>query len=82
MLKDRASQLQGVQILARKDLSEDRVELKVKVDYDLTREAEFHPSKISISTFVKSGNVWRIGDGDEDYQESWEQSGQVLTYAR
>ena len=70
----------GVQILAQKNVSDDRVELKVKYDTDPIPNAPKESSEFMIQPMVKVGNEWNLGGSTRSYNPQWEQEGNVFQY--
>jgi len=64
----------GYQIVARKNLADDKVELKVKMDWSPNPNVEMPP--FMIQSIVKVGTEWRSG-GSRAYQDNWDQEGQI-----
>lgn len=74
--------LQGLQILARKNLGEDSVELKVKVDQNMAEgEAAHRLPELSIVRMIKLGNEWKYHRVNRDPQ-AWDQGGGVELLAQ
>jgi RNA polymerase sigma factor (sigma-70 family) len=71
---EQAAQFKGIQILAKKTLAEDKVELKVKEDDGAT-------SQLVVQPLVKIGDEWKFGGSTREYQDNWENDGQVQTFA-
>jgi hypothetical protein len=55
-------------------LADDKVELKVKMDWVPNPNVEMPP--FMIQSMVKVGNEWKNG-GSRAYQDSWDQEGQI-----
>jgi RNA polymerase sigma factor (sigma-70 family) len=73
--------LKGVEILARKNLAEDRVELKVRTDIDPPSGGQPMPD-VMIQPMVKVGDEWKLGGSTRGYQQSWDQEGDIVTLSR
>lgn len=74
--------LQGMQILARKSLGEDTVELKVKLEQDVTTgESGRRLPDLSIVKMIKVGDDWKYSQIGRDVQE-WDQSDGVQLLAQ
>jgi len=75
----------GLQITAKKVLSEDKVELKFRNDHDPTisqiPEVQ-HVLKYGVQTLVKVGNEWKVEGLPRSFDESWEQEGQIERFAQ
>ena len=81
-----AAQLyKGMQIVAKKVLADDRVELKFKNDHD-TAISQLpgvqHILKYGVQTMVRVANDWKLDGLPHSYQESWEDDGQVEKFVR
>jgi hypothetical protein len=73
----------GIQILAKKILSDDEVELKIKMDADpipgLPRPPSSRPtSEFKIQPMIKVGYEWKITGSTRQHEEKWDLDGQVL----
>ncbi len=71
----------GMQIVARKSLAEDRVELKVKMDADPLPNQEREMRPFMIQPMVKVGDEWKLGGSTQDHQATWDNDGQIQTFA-
>ncbi len=73
----------GMQIIARKVMAADEVELKVKLDYD-PAAGEINPSlpTISIQPMVRIGDECKITGSTRAYLEGWENDGQIQTFTQ
>jgi RNA polymerase sigma factor (sigma-70 family) len=74
--------LTGMQVVARKTLSHDRVELKVKVDIDHGPNQPRSAQDFNIDTLVKVGNEWKLGAMGREYTPDWDQNGNIQTFSR
>jgi len=73
----------GLQILARKDLAEDKVEIKIKMDSDPNPAApEQKTSHVVIQTMRKIEGAWKLGGSTRDWTEAWEKEGNVISYVK
>ena len=75
-------QFKGLQIVARKTLDGDRVELKVKMDGDPPMSGVEDRPPFMIQTMVNVGNEWRVGGVVRDYQPEWDNDGQIQPFAQ
>ena len=66
----------GVQLVARKSISADRVELKVKVVQDPVPDGPAS-SPISIQPMERYGNEWKLSGSTREYTTEWDKSGEV-----
>jgi len=74
MIKSNAQNFGGMQVLARKEIAEDKVELKILMR-DKTDE-------ISIEPMLKVGDDWKRHGSSRGYSPEWEKSGTIETFAR
>ena len=73
-IKSNTQNFGGMQVLARKEIAEDKVELKILM-HDKTDE-------ISIQPIVKVGDEWKRQGNSRGYTAEWEKSGTVETFTR
>jgi RNA polymerase sigma factor (sigma-70 family) len=71
----------GMQIVARKVLADDKVELKVKHDSDPIPGRPSELSPFRIQPMVKVGNEWKLGGSTRGYTAAWDSNGQIQTLA-
>lgn len=71
----------GFQILARKDVSEDQVELKMKTQYHPVPERRGREEDVSIETLDRVNGEWKLNGGTRGYREEWDKEGDVRSYA-
>jgi len=71
-----AEAFKGFQIVAKKSLSDDRVELKVKQVYDPTPNLPT-PPEFTIQPMARVGSEWKISGSTREYRSDWENGGQV-----
>lgn len=85
----------GVQIMAKKILSDDQAELKIKqfINLEKFKEyiAKYHPPGVSpnllpeiiitVEPFTKIDNEWKCSQPPPAYDEKWDINGQVQTFA-
>jgi hypothetical protein len=75
-IKRNGQQLNGLQIIARKTLAADKVELKFKLDAaDPSNNGEHIPVFL-IAPFVKIGGEWKLGGPDKEYTPDWDDGSQ------
>ena len=74
MMKSNTQNFGGMQVLARKEIAEDKVELKILMR-DKTDE-------ISIQPLAKIGDEWKRQGNSKAYSAEWEKSGTVETFVR
>jgi hypothetical protein len=78
-----ATVMKGIQIVAKKVLADDKVELKVKSDYDPTVMKNLTsdlPPEYMVQPMVRVGNEWKIGGSTRGYRDGWENDGQIQTF--
>jgi RNA polymerase sigma factor (sigma-70 family) len=69
----------GMQMLARKTLFEDRVELKVKLDSDPYPDRK-RASGIVTQTMVKMGEEWKSTGMTVEHDRTWDRSGNIQKF--
>jgi hypothetical protein len=69
-----AVSFQGQQMLAKKIISDDKVDLEVLAFF------EGHAPDISVQHMVKEGGQWKFS-GSASVRQDWEKDGKVQTYA-
>jgi hypothetical protein len=71
---------EGMQVLAQKNVSADKVELKVR--YFVAPRPSGAPSgpQIAIQPLVRVGEDWKWGGNTGRYSESWDRNGDVFLY--
>jgi hypothetical protein len=74
--KAMAPLFKGLQIVARKTLGEDRVELKLKMDADPLPDSKADMPPFFIQPMVKVGNEWKLGGSTRGYQPEWDDAPQ------
>jgi hypothetical protein len=74
--------MKGFQILAKKVIASDYVELKIRVDFDagLPNTASRCPDTL-VSSVFKFGEEWKLDDDSKEFTEAWQRDGQIQTYA-
>lgn len=75
--KTMAPLFKGLQIVARKTLGEDRVELKIKMDADPMPNSKADMPPFMIQPMVKVGNEWKLGGSTRGYQPNWDDGTQT-----
>jgi hypothetical protein len=79
--KRELSQLKGVEIMALKNVSSDKVELK----FEIIVSGGFHDkdgTNIIIISAVKIGEEWKFPGNLAGYETNWDNSGDVVTFAK
>lgn len=77
---EKGTLLKGMQVVARKTLAEDRVELRVKIDIDPALAGGRGPVFI-IQPAVRVGNDWKLGSA-RGYDDKWDPDGQAQSPAQ
>jgi RNA polymerase sigma factor (sigma-70 family) len=72
----------GMQILARKTLDGDRVELKVKMDADFLPNSQTDAPPVMIQPMAEVGGEWKASGSSQDWQPSWDNDGQIQSFAQ
>ena len=75
--------MKGFQIVAMKTLADNKVELKVKDDYNpdiMNKLGANPPPGFKVQPMVKIGNEWKLGGSTRLYTASWDEKGQIQTY--
>ncbi len=70
----------GIQIVARKSLANDKVELKVKMDSEPIPGQQHDLPPFMIQPMVKVGDTWRIGGSTRGHEETWDNDAQIQTF--
>ena len=73
----------GFQIVAKKILADDKVELKVKDDYDpeMMKQLTPHlPPEFMVQPMVKVGDEWKLGGSTRGHTDIWDADGQIQTF--
>jgi RNA polymerase sigma factor (sigma-70 family) len=81
--KQMAKVMKGLQIVARKVLSDDKVELKFKQDFDpkMWKQITQAPApEYLLQPMVKIGDEWKLGGSTRSYTASWDTDGQIQTF--
>lgn len=73
-----ASKFKSMQIIAKKTLSDDKVELKIKLVF--TPEPN-HPY-FFIQPMIKIDNEWKLNGLKTKYEISWDQNGRIQTFVQ
>jgi hypothetical protein len=80
----RSPAVKGFQIVAKKILTDDKVELKVRDDYNpeiMKKLAANPPPEYMVQPMVKIGDEWKLGGSTREWTASWEKTGQIQTYS-
>ncbi len=70
----------GLQVVAKKQLADDKVELKVKIEADPFPGQDRAMPPFMIQPMVKVGDAWKIGGSTRGHEETWEKDGQIQTF--
>ena len=79
--KRMAPLFKGIQIVAKKSLADDKVELKMWMDSDSTSGQQCGEREFVIQPMVKIGDAWRLGGGTMGHQEAWDEDPTIQTFA-
>ncbi len=71
----------GLQIVAKKLLADNNVELKMKMDVDPFPGQRQQMPPFMIQPMVKVGDAWKLGGSTRGHQESWDKDGEIQTHA-
>jgi hypothetical protein len=75
--KKSAALLKGMQILARKTLSDEKVELKIRLDSDPDPNNPQATPGFLIQPMSKIGDEWKLGGSTHEYSSKWDEEGQI-----
>ena len=77
-IKRNGEQIQGLQVLARKILADDRAEVKIKLDSDVTSKHGAHMPGLFIQPLVKIGSEWKLDGSTRPYTVDWDEGSQPV----
>jgi outer membrane murein-binding lipoprotein Lpp len=77
-----AAALKGMQIVARKTLDGDRVELKFKMDSDPLPNNQGDQPPLVIQPMLKVGDDWKLGGSTRPFEPEWDNDGQIQSLAQ
>ena len=80
--KVRGPIFKGMQVVAKKSLGDDKVELKVRVDTDAIPGKEQAISSLSIERIVRIAGIWKLNGPTREDLDTWEKEGQIQTYSQ
>jgi hypothetical protein len=72
-----AAVLQGMQIMARKSVADNLVEMKLRLDADPIPGQPSGQIPMTILSLVKVGTEWKIATVPRNYDESWDKDGNI-----
>lgn len=75
--------VKGFQIVAKKILARDKVELKTRDDYNLEAMKKLAaplPPEYMIQPMVKINGEWKLGGSTREWTPNWDTTGQIQTY--
>jgi hypothetical protein len=75
--KRAAPLFKGMQIVAKKIIADDKVELKFVIE---DTQKKNPGNKYFLQVVVKIGNEWKIGNTTRTYEASWDNNGNVVTF--
>ena len=78
--KKMAPLFKGMQIVAKKLLPDDSVELKFKMDTDPIPGQQADQPPIFVQPMVKVGDAWKIGGSTRPHAETWDEDGQIQKF--
>jgi len=73
----------GIQIVAKKSLPDDSVELKVRYAYDTEAMSKLTPNlppDLMIQPMVNVSGQWKLGGSTRGHKPSWDEGGQIQTF--
>jgi RNA polymerase sigma factor (sigma-70 family) len=76
--KKMAPLFKGMQIVARKVLAEDKVELKIKMDADPIPGSKAPTPPYMVQPMVKVGDEWKLGGSTREHKPKWDEDGQIV----
>lgn len=71
----------GMQVVARKALADDKVELKVKMDTDPIPNSRVLMPPFLIQPMVRIGEEWRLNGSTREWKENWDRDGEIESVA-
>lgn len=71
------SPFKGMQIVAKKTIADDKVELKVLMEATSTKSPG---NKYRLQTMAKIGNAWKVDGGTRGYVASWDNGSNIVTF--
>ena len=72
----------GMQVLARKDISDQQVEIKVRWDINIAPASATGSSQVMIQPMVKVGDEWKIGSSTRQYTPDWDKGGTIHSFVQ
>jgi hypothetical protein len=66
----------GMQILAKKNIADNQVDLKISMD-GIEGHRTISKSEYGIQLIVKVGNEWKVAGGFDGYEASWDNGSQL-----
>ena len=78
-----APHFKGMQIVAKKVLADDKVELKYRWDFApefLQLNPGLTPPEFQTQPMLRIGTEWRMGGSTRDHQRDWDVGGQIQTF--
>ena len=76
-MKRGASSFKGMQIMAKKTIADDKVDLKVLMEATSTKSPD---NKYYLQVMAKIGNEWKVGGGTRSYQASWDNGSNIVIF--
>jgi hypothetical protein len=81
-MRKMSTRFKGMQIVAKKTLAGDKVELKLKLDVALPSNSHGDVPPFFIQPMTRFGNEWKLGGSTRGYETNWDQSGQIQTFVQ
>jgi hypothetical protein len=76
-MKRGAPSFKGMQIMAKKTIADDKVDLKVLMEATSTKSPD---NKCVLQMMAKIGNEWKVGGGTRSYQANWDNGSNIVTF--
>ena len=76
-IKRGASSFKGMQIMAKKTIADDKVDLKVLMEDTRSKSPG---NKYLLQVMAKIGNDWKVGGGTRGYVASWDNGSNIVTF--
>jgi RNA polymerase sigma factor (sigma-70 family) len=80
--KEATQTFKGMQIMARKQMADDKVELKVRMEGLKAPGDPTERPEIVIQVMTKVGDVWKLGGSTHPYDPKWDNEGEVVPYVK
>ena len=80
--KQSVAVFKSVDMLAKKTVDDSKVEFKVALNVDLGANGPNVAPSVMVLPITRIGNQWKLAGNPKDYTDTWDQDGQVQTFAR